>query len=125
MYGFDNRILRKPFICPILIFNRLFILIKNLINSNFNISDFDHLDFYNSEKQRIEMHLRAKKDIGISFKSSERTIKIKKDELIHTENSHKFIMEDIKEYTQIADLSIQDVFTDKNNWFSLVHYKKK
>ena len=34
-------------------------VVNNLIGSNFNVNDFEHKAFYNNEKQRIEMHLKA------------------------------------------------------------------
>ncbi|MBE9469097.1 MAG: L-histidine N(alpha)-methyltransferase, partial [Bacteroidetes bacterium] len=52
-------------------------------------------------------------------------IRIKKGETIHTENSYKFINADIKKIADYGRLKVEKIYTDKNNWFSLVHYKKQ
>ena len=71
-------------------------VINNLANTNFEPADFEHLAFYNEEKKRIEMHLKARKDMVITFNSEVDKIYIKKGETIHTENSHKFNKDNIK-----------------------------
>ena len=99
-------------------------VINNLVDTNFKLAEFEHLAFYNLEKNRIEMHLKARKDIVITFNSAAGKIYIKKGETIHTENSHKFNYDNIKSIGYWAGLDTEKIFTDNNKWFSLVHYKK-
>jgi L-histidine N-alpha-methyltransferase len=99
-------------------------VINNVAYTNFEPADFEHLAFYNKEKKRIEMHLKAKKDMVITFNSKADKIHIKKGETIHTENSHKFKYDNIKSMGYWAGLYTEKIFTDNNKWFSLVHYKK-
>ena len=99
-------------------------VINNLANTNFEPADFEHLAFYNEEKKRIEIHLKARKDMVITFDSEADKIYIKKGETIHTENSHKFNKDNIKTMGFWAGLDTKKIFTDNNQWFSLVHYKK-
>ena len=40
--------------------------VNDIIDSDFNTDDFDHLAFFNSDVSRIEMHLIAKKDLTIN-----------------------------------------------------------
>lgn len=47
-----------------------------------------------------------------------------REETIHTENSHKFTIKDIRTIAKLGNLNIENVFTDNNQWISLVHYKK-
>lgn len=100
-------------------------VINNLAETNFEPGDFEHLAFYNEENKRIEMHLKARKDIVITFNSGADKIHIKKGETIHTENSHKFNKDIIKTMGFWAGLDTEKIFTDNNQWFSLVHYKKE
>jgi len=100
-------------------------VINNLTDTDFDPSDFDHHAFYNNEEKRIEMHLRAGKDMTIKSSSGSYQISIKKDETIHIENSYKFDREDIKAIGSMAGLDVEKVFTDNREWFSLVHYKKR
>lgn len=99
-------------------------VVNNLVGTNFNCKDFEHVAFYNSEKGRIEMHVKAKKDITISTNSGQDKFFIHKGETIHTENSHKFSEESIAKFAFWSGLNVVNVLTDANNWFSLVHYKK-
>jgi L-histidine N-alpha-methyltransferase len=99
-------------------------VINNLIGTDFDPDDFEHIAFYNQEFSRIEMHLRANKDMEIICPSLPNPLNIKKGEKIHTENSYKFTFENIKGLAQASGLEIQNIFTDKNKWFSLVQLIK-
>ncbi len=99
-------------------------VVNNITGSNFNPKEFEHNAFYNAKKERIEMHLKARKDMLIDIESVKESIYIKKDETIHTENSHKFNSEHIKSIGHQAGLSTTDIFTDKKGWFSIALYKK-
>ena len=106
-------------------FNKNILYVTNsLINSDFNISDFDHLSFFNTEKSRIEMHLKAKKNVDVKIDSSNEIISIDKNETIHTENSYKFHHEDINTFAIWANLKIANIFNDNNKWFSLIFFRK-
>ena len=106
-------------------FNRNILIVTNkLAVTNFEPSCFDHLAFYNTSKKRIEMHLKARKDMIVNFSSGFNQIQIKKDETIHTENSCKFDREDISKMSLLAGLGVENIFTDSRKWFSLAHYKK-
>lgn len=99
-------------------------VVNNLTDTNFNPSDFEHYSFFNKNKSRIEMHLRALKDIELSINSRTEKIKIAKSETIHTENSYKFNKTDIETMGRWAGIETTKILTDDNNWFSLVYYKK-
>jgi L-histidine N-alpha-methyltransferase len=102
--------------------------ILNVVNSHigtdFDPDAFEHIAFYNERFSRIEMHLKAINDLEVSCPSLPTTISIKKGETIHTENSYKFTDENIKSLASGAGLEIQNIFTDKNKWFSLVQLIK-
>ena len=102
---------------------------KNILNSvnqyiktAFSPDWFGHVAFYNQSKDRIEMHLRALKDLEISCMYLPDNIRIKKGETIHTENSHKYTRRHILNFAGITGLNINAVYTDNNQWFSLVHF---
>jgi len=106
-------------------FNRNILnVINSLADTNFESSYFDHHAYYDKSKKRIEMHLRARKDMIINFNPKCELIHIKKDETIHTENSCKFDREDIQTMGSIAGLDVEEIFTDNLEWFSLVQYIK-
>lgn len=94
--------------------------LNKLIDTDFKAIEFEHLAFYNEDYSRIEMHLKAKKDLKISSPNSNLKIHIKEGETIHTENSYKFTDENIKNLAYGAGLDIIEIFKDEKKWFSLV-----
>jgi L-histidine N-alpha-methyltransferase len=100
-------------------------VINNLVDTDFNPDTFEHVAFYNEKNSRIEMHLKATQDLKIVSHIIPTEIFIKKGETIHTENSYKFTENDIKLLAKQAELTIQTIFSDDNNWFSLVLFTKK
>ncbi|MFW6124321.1 MAG: L-histidine N(alpha)-methyltransferase [Acidobacteriota bacterium] len=107
-------------------FNRNILnVVNSLIGTDFNPRDFEHLAFYSQEHSRIEMHLKAKKDLEISCPRLPNKIIIRKRESIHTENSYKYTNESINKLASTSGLKIKNRFTDKNNWFSVIQLYKK
>lgn len=94
-------------------------VINHIAESNFNTSDFKHLAFYNDKEARIEMHLEAMNNVKISSKHFPESISIAKGETIHTENSHKFLPEQISKFEIISGLKLKKSFTDVHQYFSL------
>ncbi|MCT4640117.1 MAG: L-histidine N(alpha)-methyltransferase [Bacteroidales bacterium] len=99
-------------------------VVNNIAGANFNPDEFNHQAIYNPKKERIEMYLKATKDMLIDIESVKESIYIKKDETIHTENSNKYNEEHIKKIGNMAGLNTAKIFTDKNNWFSIAMYQK-
>jgi L-histidine N-alpha-methyltransferase len=100
-------------------------VVNDVAGTNFNTEDFDHLAFYNESLNRIEMHLKAKMKMEISSPHSKNKIVIEPNETIHTENSYKFLESDINEFQNHSGLEIEEIISDDNKWFSLVHFVKK
>ncbi len=97
--------------------------VNPIIETNFNPDDFEHLAFFNEAHNRIEMHLKALKPVEV-ISGEGKTLKIEKDEMIHTENSHKFTKEGIMELAALTGFSVKDIYTDSNKWFSVVDFIK-
>jgi L-histidine N-alpha-methyltransferase len=98
--------------------------VNRYIQTNFNPDYFDHLAYYNTKNDRIEMHLKAQNDMEIYSTLSDCTIRIKKGETIHTENSHKYTQQHIIDFSILTGLDIDTIYSDKQKWFSIVHYRK-
>ncbi len=100
---------------------------KNVLNvlnreldGDFVADHFDHVAFFNEGRNRVEMHLRANCDCGVSLGSLGLKIDFYKGETIHTENSRKFSQDDVKKIASEAGLTIKDWCSDPKGWFSLV-----
>jgi L-histidine N-alpha-methyltransferase len=98
--------------------NVLHVLNREL-NADFQPSQFEHVAFFNDEKERVEMHLRANKETVVTLYDLDLEIRIEKDETIHTENSCKFSRSRVENMVSDADLTIRDWYFDPKGWFSL------
>lgn len=106
-------------------FNKnILMVVNNLIRADFNPYEFEHLAFYNKYMNRIEMHLKAFEDMTIRLNHEADEIFIRRGETIHTENSHKFSLENVEQFSSWAELEVKKIFMDDNEWFGVVHYQK-
>ena len=103
---------------------------KNILNvvnrhvkTNFDPGCFEHLSFYNTRDQQIEMHLKALSDIKVSSPYQESDIFLRQGETIHTENSQKYHPGYIRQLATRAGLRVKEIYTDPRQWFSLVHFQ--
>lgn len=99
--------------------------VNEIIKSDFNPDDFDHLAFFNNNISRIEMHLVAKKNITIKSPYLKEELIINKGEKIHTENSHKYNSTNILEIAHATGFKTKNTYTDDKNWFAVVEFIKK
>jgi L-histidine Nalpha-methyltransferase len=106
-------------------FNRNILrVINKLIRANLDPDHFDHYAFYNSGESRIEMHLRAIREVKIESPYLPAGVILRKGETIHTENSYKFTETRIPELAVQAGLRVERIYTDDNRWFSVAHFRK-
>ena len=106
-------------------FNKNILNVANkILGTDFEPEYFRHHAFFDEEKQRIEMHLVATRDITIKFPFFEGDLEIPKGQTIHTENSYKFTSHHIDAFASASGLSVRAVYTDSNRWFTLVDYIK-
>ena len=61
----------------------------------------------------------------MSIPKADLVLEIKNDELIHTENSFKFTIPQIKEMSALSNFQIQDIWCDEKRYFGLVLFSKK
>ena len=94
------------------------------LGANFNLEKFEHHAIYNEEKGRVEMYLRSLSEQSVIVPKSELSINLLKDELIHTENSHKFSVNQIESILQDTNLEKLEMWFDSRNYFALVLAKK-
>ena len=95
------------------------------LNANFDINKFAHHAVYNKNQNRIEMYLRSLEKQMVSIPKADLVFEIEKDELIHTENSFKFTISQIKEMSAMSNFQIQDIWCDEKRYFGLVLLSKK
>lgn len=91
--------------------------INRELAANFDLASFCHQAFYNSERQRIEMHLASKKRQKVRVGG--RTIEFRAGETIHTENSYKYTLESFGALARGSGWTPAATWTDANGYFSV------
>jgi len=94
-------------------------VINRELHADFKPSHFDHVAFFNRDRERIEMHLRANRNTTVNIDDLNLALNIVKDETIHTENSHKFSRDGVRHLVKKSGLDIRNWYSDDKGWFSL------
>ena len=74
--------------------------INRELGANFNLDQFEHHIVYNDDIGRIEMHLRSLCDQTVTIDGN--AFEFQAGETIHTENSHKYDIEQFQEMARDA-----------------------
>jgi len=93
--------------------------INDELNANFVLSQFAHHSLYNEKEQRIEMYLRSLTDQKVEIKKADMQLDIAKNELIHTEHSHKYSISQIENIMHKAGFKIEKIWQDTNKPYAL------
>jgi len=89
------------------------------LQGQFDVDKFAHIAFYNEKLRRIEMHLVSKEDQNIYIAYLDKFFHFERGETIHTENSYKYDMHQIKDIAKGSGLILKDRFMDEKKWFCL------
>ena len=98
--------------------------INDELDADFNLKNFSHLAIYNKEKQRIEMYLKSLVNQSVIVSKSDLLLNLEKDELIHTEHSHKYQLSQIHELLDGVGFEIKHTWLDDDKHFSLTLVSK-
>jgi dimethylhistidine N-methyltransferase len=91
--------------------------INRELDGDFDLASFSHKAFYNSVRQRIEMHLVSKQRQKV--KVGGRVIEFRAGETIHTENSYKYTLETFGALARGSGWTPMSVWTDAGGNFSI------
>ena len=91
--------------------------INTELGGDIDLGLYKHLAIYNKSKNRIEMRLKSKKTHNIKINGS--NYLIKKNEEIHTENSHKYTLKSFKNLVSKAGWKIDTTWVDDKGLFSV------
>ena len=93
--------------------------INDELDADFDLENFVHHAIYNEGKQRIEMYLKSLVKQSIIVSKSNLLLNLEKNELIHTEHSHKYKLSQIEELLESTGFNIQKIWLDDKKHFSL------
>ena len=87
------------------------------VGCNFELENFSHRAIWNDRESRIEMHLVSAQPQTVVM--GEATIRFDAGETIHTENSYKHTISDLRHMAQAAGWRSEAVWTDDSALFSI------
>lgn len=92
--------------------------LNRTLGTDFDPSGFRHHSFYDETLGRIEMHLVSKSAQNVTLDGE--TFHFSCDESIHTENSYKYSIIEVKELAQKSGMSFVTHWEDSQGWFYVV-----
>lgn len=95
--------------------------INSHLGSDFRVDQFRHQVKVNHTDNRVELYLEALENLTVSWPGKSRAFK--KGELIHTENSHKYTIESIKQLLMSSGFETTQIWTDPKNYFAVIYAK--
>ena len=98
--------------------------INSELGGNFDLQKFRHHAVYNEDQNKIEMYLHSIDRQTINIPQADLILNLEKDELIHTENSQKFTISNIKQMSEKAGFEIKDMWYDEKQYFAMILLSK-
>jgi len=98
--------------------------INSELGGNFDLQKFRHHAVYNEDQNKSEMYLRSIDRQTINIPQADLILNLEKDELIHTENSQKFTISNIKQMSEKAGFEIKDMWYDEKQYFAMILLSK-
>jgi dimethylhistidine N-methyltransferase len=93
--------------------------INRELGGDFDLHGFEHVALYNEAHGRIEMHLRSRRTQQVTIARTAQTVHFTAGETIHTENSYKYSLEEVRDMGQRAHLTLQRTWFDRQHYFLL------
>lgn len=99
-------------------FNKNMLLnINSLIQSDFDVRQWQHAALFNVAQSRVEMHLQARCDLTVRWPGHTR--RFAAGERIHTESSYKYTLESMTQLLHQAGFKQVKHWTDAGGWFAV------
>jgi L-histidine N-alpha-methyltransferase len=101
-------------------FNRNVLHVVNReLDANFDVEAFDHVAFFDREREWIEMRLRAASRQSVHVGALDLDVEFEPREELRTEISAKFTRERLEGDLAAAGLELEQVFTDDDSLFAV------
>lgn len=89
----------------------LLLRINRELGGNFDLSQFEHLAFFNPEQGRVEMHLKSTTAQEVAISELGTSVHFAAGETIHTESSYKY------DENELSALANETGFSVARSWF--------
>ncbi len=97
--------------------------INRELGGQFDVRTFEHIAPYNEEQGRIEMHLRSRVAQQVPITHIDRVVSFAAGETIHTENSCKYTVDEVRELGHHANLVLRRTWFDPQRYFLLALFR--
>ncbi len=94
-------------------------VINRELDADFEPDAFEHVAFFDREREWIEMRLRASRQMTVNVKALDLAIFFAPREEMRTEISTKFTPERLRQDLEASGLELAQLLTDKDEMFSL------
>jgi L-histidine Nalpha-methyltransferase len=91
--------------------------VNRLIGSDFDVAQWQHAAIFDAAASRIEMHLRARCDLQVSWPGG--LMRRRAGERLHTENSYKYRADDFDALLRGCGYTETRCWTDAQGWFAV------
>ncbi len=88
--------------------------------ANFDGTQFEHVAFYNTALNQIEMHLKSLTHQEVHFSAPNFSVSFEAGETIHSEVSRKFDLQQMQQQLRSHGLATVKVWTDPQEWFGVI-----
>lgn len=95
--------------------------INQLLESDFDVSQWQHCACFNETDSRMEMYLEARVDLDVSWGNNRRHFI--RGERIHTENSYKYSLPSFLTLLEEVGFGQSRYWTDDNEWYAVIYAK--
>ena len=93
--------------------------VNSHLGSDFRVEQFRHKVKINHVENRVELYLEALEDLTVSWPGNSKVFKA--GDLIHTEHSHKYTIESIKQLLNNAGFEKTQIWTDPKDYFAVIY----
>lgn len=93
--------------------------INRELGGHFDLAHFAHRALFNETESRMEMYLESLRPQNVAIDDIDTVVEFEQGEKVHTENSHKFSVEQIRVLVRSADLAVERAWYDDQRWFSV------
>lgn len=91
--------------------------INRELGGDFDLQNFEHVARYNEAHGRIEMHLRSRKAQQVRLSTTGQVVTFAAGETIHTENSYKYTVDEVRDLGRRANLELRRTWFDRQQYF--------
>ena len=94
------------------------------LGATFRLEDFEHRAFYDAAARRVEMHLISRRAHRVELRALRTSVAFEAGESIHTEDSHKFALEQLDGLAARCGLATRGRWVDARGYFSVNRFER-